>query len=104
MMNLVKFVVIVMTISMALCPALVQCRQIKCDRLSGNCIKGGTEDITKMTSYIGVSHRILQGTRYIKYDALKHNVPAKQHGQKDRPDNSYRRGCTLATECYRLTN
>ncbi|KAF8045689.1 hypothetical protein N665_4542s0002 [Sinapis alba] len=103
-MNPLKFLFIVVTISVALCPTIVQTRQIKCERLGENCIEDGEEETMKMRSGLDVSHRILQAIRYINYDALKHNVPAKQHGQEDRPDNTYRRGCTLATECYRFTN
>ena len=106
MMNIVKFLIIaiVVTISVALCPTFVQSRKTKCDWLGGNCIKGGEEETMKMSSGLDVSRRVLQATRYIYYDALNHNVPAKQHGQQDRPDNPNRRGCTLATECYRLTH
>ncbi|KAF8113522.1 hypothetical protein N665_0049s0038 [Sinapis alba] len=77
-MNLVKFLIISVNISVALCPALVQCRQIKCDWLVWKSFKGAEEDTLKMRSYLDVSHRILQSTRYINYDALKHNVRAKQ--------------------------
>ncbi|KAJ0228864.1 hypothetical protein HA466_0321280 [Hirschfeldia incana] len=105
MMNLVKFLIIAVTVSVALlCPTLVQSRKTKCDWLGGNCIKGVDEETMKMSSGLDVGHRVLQATRYINYDALKHNVPAKQHGQQDRPDNPYRRACTLATGCYRLTH
>ncbi|CAF1915534.1 hypothetical protein F2Q70_00016598 [Brassica cretica] len=103
-MNPLKFLLIIVAILVALCPAIVQSRQIKCDRLGENCIEDGEEETMKMRFGLDVSRKILQATRYINYDALKHNVPAKQHGQEDRADNTYRRGCTLATECYRLTN
>ncbi|CAG7894023.1 unnamed protein product [Brassica rapa] len=102
-MNPLKFLLIVVAILVALCPAIVQSRQIKCDQVGENCIEDG-EETMKMRLGLDVSRRILQATRYINYDALKHDVPAKQHGQEDRADNTYRRGCTLATECYRLTN
>ncbi|CAH8307557.1 unnamed protein product [Eruca vesicaria subsp. sativa] len=103
-MNPLKVLFIVVAISVVLCPTLLQSRQIKCDRLGENCIKDGAEETMKMRSALDVSRRILKATRYINYDALKHDVPAKQHGQQDRPDNKYRRGCTLATGCLRLTN
>ncbi|KAG2312038.1 hypothetical protein Bca4012_026570 [Brassica carinata] len=103
-MNPLKFLSIVVTISVAVCPEIVQSRQIKCDRLGENCIKDGEEETMKMRLGLDVSRGILQAIRYINYDALKQNIPAKQYGQEDRPDNKYRRGCTLATECYRLTN
>ncbi|CDY56129.1 BnaA02g20190D [Brassica napus] len=100
-MNPLKFLLIVVAILVALCPAIVQSRQIKCDQLGENCIVDG-EETMKMRLGLDVSQTILKD--YINYDALKHDVPAKQHGQEDRADNTYRRGCTLATECYRLTN
>ncbi|KAF8093114.1 hypothetical protein N665_0390s0021 [Sinapis alba] len=103
-MNLVKFLIITVIILVAICPTLVQSRKTKCDWLGGNCIKGGDKETMKMSSVMDVSRRVLKAKRYIDYDALKHNVPAKQHGQQDRPDNPYRRRCTLATGCYRLTH
>ncbi|KAJ4888784.1 Protein RALF-like 18 [Raphanus sativus] len=103
-MNLVKFLIISVTILVALSPTLVQSRKTKYDWLGENSIKGGDKETIKMSSGLDVSRRVLQATRYINYDALKHNVPAKQHGQQDRPDNPYRRACTLATGCYRLTH
>ncbi|ESQ27859.1 hypothetical protein EUTSA_v10019431mg [Eutrema salsugineum] len=115
-----KILIIVVIISAALFPALVQSRHVKCDRFGGNCIGGGKETIRNMGSSWDVSRRILQAARYISYnamnhntpakqryisyDAMKHNVPAKQHGQKDLPDNHYRRACLLNTLCLRISN
>ncbi|KAG7568536.1 Rapid ALkalinization Factor [Arabidopsis thaliana x Arabidopsis arenosa] len=101
-MNYMKLLIIAVIISAALFPALVVgSRPVKCD----NCIDGGEkEEIMKMSSGMDVSHRILQAKRYISYDALKKNKPAKPDGKPDKPDNKYRRGCTAATGCYRFTN
>ncbi|ESQ28493.1 hypothetical protein EUTSA_v10019742mg [Eutrema salsugineum] len=114
-----KILITVVIISTALFPAL-ESRHVKCDRFGGNCIDGGEETIKNMISSWDVRRRILQAARYISYDAinhnipakqryisydaLKHNVPAKQHGQKDLPDNQYRRACLLNTLCLRIPN
>ncbi|CAD5320211.1 unnamed protein product [Arabidopsis thaliana] len=103
MMNNMKLLIIaVMIISAALLPALVVgSRPVKCD----NCMDGGEkEEIMKMSSGMDVSHRILQAKRFIDYEALKKNLPAKPDGKPDKPDNKYRRGCSAATGCYRFTN
>ncbi|VVA99934.1 unnamed protein product [Arabis nemorensis] len=106
MMNYMKFLIIAVIISAALFPELVRSRQVKCDRLGGNCMDGGEEVIVKkiMRSGLDASHRILQASRYISYDALKKNVPDKRRGQTDRPDNPYRRGCDVHSTCYRFTD
>ncbi|CAH8264564.1 unnamed protein product [Arabidopsis lyrata] len=102
MMNYMKLLIIAVIISAALFPALVVgSRPVKCN----NCNDGGEkEKIMKMNSGMDVNHRILQAKRYINYDALKKNKPAKPDGKPDKPDNKYRRGCTAATGCYRFTN
>ncbi|XP_010494744.1 PREDICTED: protein RALF-like 18 [Camelina sativa] len=105
MMNDMKFLMIIaVVISASLFPALVfGSRPVKCD----NCIDSGEEKITmmkKMRSSLDLSRRILQASRYINYDAMKQNKPAKPDGKPDQSDNTYRRGCTAATECHRFTN
>lgn len=98
-MNYMKLLIIVVIISAALSPALVGSRPVKCD----NCINGGREDIMKMRSDLDVSHRILKASRYISYDVLKNNKPAKRGGKPDLPDNKYQRPCNVANNCYRFT-
>ncbi|VVB07984.1 unnamed protein product [Arabis nemorensis] len=100
MMNYMKLLIIAVIVL----PALVQSRQVKCDRLFGDCIDGGQEVIMKiMRSGLDVSRRILQAARYISYDALKNNTPDQGHG-KPRPAYPYRRGCDVHTTCYRFTD
>ncbi|XP_010509925.1 PREDICTED: protein RALF-like 18 [Camelina sativa] len=104
MMNYMKLLIIVVIISSALSPALVVgSRPVKCD----NCVDGGKERIMKIMRAgldMMMSHRILRASRYINYDALKHNRPARANGKPDQPDNRYKRGCTAATGCYRFTD
>ncbi|KAL1206131.1 Protein RALF-like 18 [Cardamine amara subsp. amara] len=97
MMNYMNLLIIAVIISAALFPALVGSRPVKCD----NCINGGEEEIMKMRSDLDVSRRILKAPRHISYDVLKNNKPAKR-GRK--PDNTYRRPCTVDNNCYRFTD
>ncbi|ESQ50453.1 hypothetical protein EUTSA_v10002317mg [Eutrema salsugineum] len=99
------FLIIAVIISPALFPALVQPRQVKCDRLGGNCIDGGEELIMKMRSGLDVRRMILlelASSRHISYDALKKDVPDKRRRAK--PDNPHRRRCDVHSNCYRFTN
>lgn len=101
---MMKLLILFLIISAAIFPTLVRSRHVKCDQLSGKCINGGEKEIMRMKLDLDVSRRILKASRYISYDALKNDVPAKQSGQPDRRDNPYRRGCNVPSNCFRFTD
>ncbi|EOA14946.1 hypothetical protein CARUB_v10028292mg [Capsella rubella] len=102
MMNCMKLISVI--ISAALFPALVVgSRPVKCH----NCIDSVGEEkiiMKNMRTGFEVNRRFLEASRYISHDVMKKNKPAKPSGKPDQPDNTYRRGCTAATECHRFTN
>ncbi|XP_010526512.1 PREDICTED: protein RALF-like 4 [Tarenaya hassleriana] len=102
MTNHITLLFMAVIIPAALTPASDVAEKVRCSALSGDCVK---EEATEM------SRRILKGTRYISYDALKrNNIPCNRRGRSyyncgpGGPVNPYHRGCSVITHCYRFTN